>query len=43
MTGASAGATATYLWSGYVKEMLKDPMALYSVVDSGVFMNAPTP
>jgi len=43
LTGASAGGIATYLWSNYVKRLLVNPQALYTVPDSGVFMNAPSP
>lgn len=38
-TGASAGGIATYIWSNYVRTLVKNPAAVYSVADSGVFMN----
>lgn len=43
LTGSSAGGVATFLWSNYVKSILVNPQGLSSVVDSGVFMNVPSP
>jgi hypothetical protein len=40
LTGASAGGIATFLYSNYVRSLLKNPDALYTVADSGAFMNA---
>jgi hypothetical protein len=34
---------AAYAWTNYVKELLENGSALYTVVDSGVFMNFPSP
>lgn len=43
LTGASAGGIATFLWTNYVRSLLKNPMALYSIADSGTFMNTTNP
>jgi hypothetical protein len=43
LTGSSAGGVATFLWSNYVKSLLVNPQALSAVIDSGVFMNLPSP
>lgn len=43
LTGASAGGIATYLWTNYVRSLLANPAAVYSVPDSGVFINAASP
>jgi len=43
LTGASAGGLATFFWSNYVKSLLKNPKALYSVPDSSIFMNVTHP
>ena len=42
-TGASAGGIATFLWTNYVRDMLSNPEALYTIPDSGVFMNIKSP
>ena len=43
LTGSSAGGVATFLWSNYVRSLLANPRALYSAVDSGIFINAASP
>ena len=40
-TGSSAGGGGAWLWSGYVRSLLKDPNSLSVVVDSDIFMNYP--
>jgi hypothetical protein len=39
LTGASSGGIATFSYSNYVRSLLKNPEALYTVADSGTFMN----
>jgi O-palmitoleoyl-L-serine hydrolase len=39
LTGASAGGLATFIWSNYLKTKLKNPGYLYSIPDTGVFLN----
>lgn len=43
LTGASAGGIATFLWTNYVRSLLTNPEVLYSVADSGAFMNITNP
>jgi len=43
LTGSSAGGIATYLWTNYVRSLLDNPAAVFSVPDSGVFLNVPSP
>lgn len=43
LTGSSAGGVATFLWSNYVSSLLINPLGFSAVVDSGVFMNVPSP
>jgi hypothetical protein len=43
LTGASSGGIATFSYSNYVRSLLNNPNALYSVADSGTFMNASNP
>ena len=42
LSGSSAGAIAAFAWTTYVRGLLVDTTALYTVVDSGVFMNFPS-
>lgn len=39
LTGVSAGGMATYLWSNYVRGMMKKPEGFFTVIDSGIFLN----
>lgn len=43
LTGSSAGGIATFLWSNYVRSLLVNPRALFSVIDSGAIINAASP
>lgn len=43
LTGSSAGAIATYLWTNYVRGLMDNADAVFSVPDSGVFLNVPSP
>lgn len=43
LTGASAGGLATFSYSNYVRSLLNDPKVLYTVTDSGAFVNASNP
>lgn len=43
LTGASAGGIASFMYTNYVRSLLKNPEALYTVADSGTFMNASNP
>jgi O-palmitoleoyl-L-serine hydrolase len=40
LTGASSGGIATFSYSNYVRSLLKNPEVLYTVADSGAFINA---
>lgn len=42
LTGASAGGVATFVWSNYLRSKLAFPDALYTIPDSGVFLNVST-
>jgi hypothetical protein len=42
LTGASAGGLATFIWTNYLRSKLKNPAYLYSVPDTGVFLNETT-
>ena len=42
-SGASAGGIATFHWTNYVRDLLKNPEVLYTIPDSGVFMNIKSP
>ena len=42
LSGSSAGAVAAFAWTNYVRDLLEDKNALYTVVDSGVFLNYPS-
>ena len=39
LTGMSAGGIAVNNWNNYVKKMAGDPDKVYSVSDSGIFLN----
>lgn len=39
LTGGSAGGIATFLWQNYLKTIVKNPLAVLSIPDSGVFLN----
>jgi O-palmitoleoyl-L-serine hydrolase len=39
LTGASAGGIGVNIWSNYVKAFVGDQSKVYSIADSGVFMN----
>jgi len=39
LTGMSAGGIAVNVWSNYLKDFVKNESKVYSVSDSGVFMN----
>jgi hypothetical protein len=43
LTGTSAGGVAAYLWSNYMKSILANPRGLFTVVDSGAFVNVASP
>lgn len=43
LTGASSGGIATFSYNNYVRSLLKNPEVLYTVIDSGTFMNASNP
>ncbi len=43
LTGASAGGIGTFMWSNYVRKMLVNPKALYTIADSGIFANVSSP
>lgn len=38
LTGGSAGAIAVYLWDQYLRSIVKNPLAVKSVPDSGLFL-----
>ena len=38
ITGLSAGGIGTFLWSNYVKTIVKSPEIVVSVPDSGVYV-----
>jgi hypothetical protein len=40
LTGASSGGIATFSYSNYVRSLLNNPNALYSVADSGIFKSS---
>jgi hypothetical protein len=42
LTGVSAGGIATFLWSDYVKSLMKRPEGFSAVIDSGIFLNEPS-
>jgi O-palmitoleoyl-L-serine hydrolase len=42
LTGVSAGAMAIFLWTDYVRSLLKHPEGLFAVIDSGIFLNEPS-
>ncbi len=42
LTGGSAGGVAVHLWNNYLRSYVKNPDVVYSIDDSGVFMNAKT-
>ena len=39
LTGMSAGGIAVNSWSNYVKNLVEDDSKVYSISDSGVFIN----
>lgn len=39
LTGSSAGGMATYAWTDYLRSSLLNPQVLYTVPDSGIFLN----
>lgn len=39
LIGVSAGGIATYLWTDYVRGMMKRPEGFLAVIDSGIFLN----
>lgn len=39
LTGGSAGGLATFIWSNYLRSKLHFPNALYTIPDTGVFLN----
>lgn len=42
-TGASAGGSAAYTWSNYVRKLMDNPNNLYTVADSCIFANVSLP
>ena len=42
LIGASAGGIATFVWSNYLRSKLAFPDALYTISDTGVFLNVTT-
>ena len=42
LTGGSAGGIAVHLYSNYLRSILPNPESLYSIDDSGVFLNYKT-
>ena len=42
LTGMSAGGIAVNSWSNYVKDFVGNPNKVYSVSDSGIFLNFKT-
>jgi len=42
LTGASAGGIATFVWSNYLRSKLAFPDSLYTIPDTGVFLNVST-
>ena len=38
LTGMSAGGVAVYLWTNYLKSLVKDDSKVYPIADSGVFV-----
>lgn len=42
LTGASAGGIAAFIWSNYLRSKLAFPDALYTIPDTGVFLNVST-
>lgn len=39
LSGASAGGLATFIWSNYLRSKLQHPNALFTIPDTGVFLN----
>jgi len=42
LAGGSAGGIATHLWNNYLKSYVNNPNVVYSISDSGVFLNSKT-
>lgn len=42
LTGGSAGGIAVHLWNNYIRSYVNNPDAVYSIDDSGVFINTKT-
>lgn len=42
-TRASSGGIATYVWSNYMRSLVQNPSIVYSISDSGIFMNLTSP
>ena len=42
LTGGSAGAIAAFLWSNYLQSLMVNPDVIYTVPDSGIFLNTNT-
>lgn len=39
LTGGSAGAIAAFTWSNYLQSLLDDANVVYTVPDSGIFLD----
>ena len=42
IAGVSAGAMASYMWTNQIQEMVDNPNAVSTIVDSGIFINDTT-
>jgi hypothetical protein len=42
LTGGSAGGIAATIWSNYLQSIVKNPSVVYTIPDSGIFVNATT-
>lgn len=42
-TGASAGGSAAYTWSNYVRKLMDNPGNMYTIADSCLFANVSLP
>jgi len=42
LTGGSAGGIAAFIWSNYLQSIIKNPDSVYTIPDSGIFINSNT-
>jgi hypothetical protein len=42
LTGGSAGGIASFIWTNYLQSIVVNPKAVYTIPDSGIFINSNT-